>query len=127
MDALRSLEQRIGQLVSRGGVEAKINGQPFRIIAIFDAQAFNEMRDLDGTDLLPFDLQALPVIKNGLIADDDAPRIPAERVLLCPAIDLPIKPENASGARMVSVAIRNSCIYVLFFALMFLGSAGDNL
>jgi hypothetical protein len=66
-------------------VTVEVNGKEFRVHGVFDAEVFERLQDLDGRNLLPFDIEAMidPKISNWqVIASEEAPRIPATRVLL---------------------------------------------
>ncbi len=93
--------------VNNGTPHVTINGTKFIVQGIFDSRAFAELRDLDGMDLLPFDIERMTIVQKELywvLADDTAPRIPAENVILSVNRPLPIRIENSNG-RVVSVAV----------------------
>jgi hypothetical protein len=94
--------------VDREDIEIRINGRACLVKGIFDSLALEQLRDLDGTSLLPFDLEAMTSFElqgNMVLADPDDPRLPAGQIVICPARDLGILADNAEGARLVSVAI----------------------
>ena len=93
-------------------VEVLINGRPCYIQGIFDAQSYADLRDLDGKDLLPFDVEAMKkvVMDNdilfNILAQDDDPRIPAHKVVIAPFREnLHIRDKYARFDRIASVAI----------------------
>ena len=75
--------------VDRGNCQVSINGRSFLVQGIFEAATYNNLRDLDGLPVLPFDIEAMAnvaTMRNSVIlANDSDPRIQAENVVLCPA------------------------------------------
>jgi len=100
--------------VDQGEVYISIKGRRFRVHGIFEADSVNALRDLDGRDLLPFDLAAMeraPGSKGYPLAEDDAPRIDASRLVITPNRALGIEVRDANDIRirdprLVSVAIQ---------------------
>ena len=91
------MAERLGILaddVESGEVLVTINSVRFRVAGIFEAESLDNLRDLDGEDLMPFDVEAMGTIvtrgAEGVIAQDDDPRIRAERVVIAPVRDLGI-------------------------------------
>ncbi len=81
--------QQVNNALNDGGLEAKVNGKTIYIRGIFSAESYNNLRDLDGLDLLPYDITRMQsVTVDGKTMDvevqEDDPRIPAERLLLMP-------------------------------------------
>ncbi len=79
--------------IEQGGVKATLNGQSCLIQGVFDSARFNELTDLDGKTLLPFDITAFANVNKAadpstgqltVIAEDTDPRISAEKVILAP-------------------------------------------
>jgi len=72
--------------VNRGGVTTTINGKSFRVHGIFDAESFGSLRDLDGRNLLPFDIEGMVSVRmtpqSQVLAGDNDPRISPEKVVL---------------------------------------------
>jgi hypothetical protein len=76
------------QAVAQGPVKATLNGQKCVIQGIFESASLNELTDLDGKTLLPFDITAFANVNRvgaDVIAEDTDPRLPAEKVILAPA------------------------------------------
>ena len=93
-------------------VEVVINGRRCKIQGIFDAQSFEDLRDLDGKDLLPFDAEAMRNLVMDsddlftILAHDDDPRIPAHKIVIAPIrTNLHIQSKYGLFPRVVSVAI----------------------
>lgn len=93
-------------------VEVVINGRRCRIQGIFDAQSYEDLRDLDGKDLLPFDAEAMKNLVMdsddlfSLLAHDDDPRIPAHKIVIAPIREnLHIQSKYGFSPRVVSVVI----------------------
>lgn len=78
--------------VDSGDVPVMINGRRFLVRGIFLASSLDNLKDLDGMDLLPMDLEAMPTVVeskvNVLQADDDDPRISADNVVIMPMQNL---------------------------------------
>jgi len=89
-------------------VDITINGRRFEVIGIFDSESFQTLKDLNGFDMLPFDIINLTeIIKiNDLtvLAEDTDPRIPAENVILLPN-GAPNMATPNSERRVISVAV----------------------
>lgn len=86
-----------------------LGGQPFLVTGIFDSAALNRLTDLDGRDLLPFDIESVTSLLNvpgrgGYLVDDNSPRIPAELVMIAPNTTIGIEAEHGMG-RINSVGI----------------------
>lgn len=93
--------------VNRGPVPVAINGGNFAVRGIFDSDHFTGLRDIDGFDMLPFDIEALEAaetIGGQVLAPPDAPRIPASELVITVRRDLGITIPNG-GLRDVSVAV----------------------
>jgi len=93
-------------IVDATNVFVTVNGARTRVHGIFDAKAFGELRDLDGKDLLPFDMTAVKNIYGKSIynplVDDDSPRIGAESLILANNFQA----QAAHGSdRIVSIAV----------------------
>jgi len=78
--------------VNREPQPVSINGRTFYVTGIFDPESLDELRDLDGRDLLPFDIEQLSSIEEAgrpahIVATESDPRIPASRVVLTPLGD----------------------------------------
>ena len=105
------MAERLGisvDTVEAGGeVTVEINGQSFPVCGVFDGAALNGLLDLDGQNLLPFDIRALRELKRldylTILATDDDPRLSGNDVILVPrALNVQIP---MSQARILSVAV----------------------
>ena len=45
-------------MVDGGDVRVTVNGRPARVRGVFDGESYEALRDIDGSDLLPFVLSA---------------------------------------------------------------------
>lgn len=84
-----------------------INGTRFKVIAVFDSRSLNKLRDLDGRDLLPFDVESMgdPVMIDGYIsAGDEDPRIDPSRLVITPMRSV-FNNVSSSRPRIVSVSV----------------------
>jgi len=73
--------------VDRGGVTIKISGKQVRVHGIFDASSLAAVRDLDGRDLLPFDVEAMRAVQisgGSVLAEDSDPRLSADGMVIAP-------------------------------------------
>ncbi len=93
-------------------VEVFINGRRCQIQGVFDTQSYEDLRDIDGKNLLPFDVEAMKNIVTdygfygNVLAYDDDPRIPAHRIVIAPfRSNLRITAEYTDLNRIASVAI----------------------
>ncbi len=71
--------------IAREPAPVTVNGQTCKVTGIFDGESLESLVDLDGMDLLPFDIESMPevVIEGGrALAEDDAPRIPAQSLII---------------------------------------------
>ena len=71
--------------LDREPVVVSVNGAPCRVTGIFYADTLEELVDLDGHDLLPFDIESMPdvVIEKGrALAEADAPRVTASSIVI---------------------------------------------
>lgn len=87
-----AMARRLGvspEHVESGKCEVRINGRRFRVQGIFEAASYAALRDLDGVDLLPFDIESMAgaatLSDYVVLAQDNDARISAERIVLCPA------------------------------------------
>ena len=91
--------------VEKGDIELWVNGWKVVVRGIFEAKSYNAMTDLDGYRMLPFDVMAIDTLINkgwgsGVLASEDDPKIPAERIVMAPYWDN----RNLLG-RTLSVAV----------------------
>jgi len=92
--------------VDAGPVRIKLNGKLLRVQGIFDGAALAALRDLDGRDLLPFNLEAMrtvQVLASNALAEDTDPRLDAASMVITPP-DLVISSTHGRP-RLVSVAV----------------------
>ena len=71
--------------VNKGEVHVTIGGTPYYVWGIFDAREFESVTDVDGQNLLPFDVEALttPLSENRMVlAELTDPRLSASDVFL---------------------------------------------
>jgi hypothetical protein len=107
-----AMAQKLGidpDSVERGECTVAINGRRFAVLGIFEAASYNNLHDLDGLMVLPFDLEAMANVgtlkSNAILAKDTDPRIPAEKIAICPARrNLQIQMQHGAVQR-VSMAI----------------------
>jgi hypothetical protein len=77
--------------VNQGDAVVMVSGRRFRVAGIFDSESLRALRDIDGRDLLPFDVERMEIsIKQGnqILAATDDPRISAEKIIIAPLVDL---------------------------------------
>jgi hypothetical protein len=88
--------------------EVVINGSGFRVAGIFDSQALNALRDVDGHSLLPPDITGIPNVRvdpaGAPFAEPGDPRIPADDVVILPNSPLGITIPSSSR-RIESVVV----------------------
>ena len=75
--------------IEAGRATVTIESQVHPVVAIFAAESLDNLRDLDGQDLLPFDIDALETVSLDnvtwqVLADLDAPRLPASHIIIFP-------------------------------------------
>jgi len=95
------------QLVNTDTVFVNIHGQQFQVKGIFTAASLQALRDLDGLDLLPMDLEAMATVSSSdmtghILAEDDDPRIPAEYLVIMPDRNLF---QNISSANTIILSL----------------------
>jgi hypothetical protein len=92
--------------VEAGGVKIKLSGKQVRVHGIYDPASLAGLRDLDGRDLLPFDIEAMRTVQilgNSVLAEDNDPRLGADGIVIAPKA---IGVTGANGVnRLVSVAV----------------------
>lgn len=92
------LAERLGitvEDVNRGDVVITVSGRKLGVWGIFDPTSLAALRDLDGKDLLPFDIERVAsanqtVVGNETVttAHESDPRISADRIVITPVRDL---------------------------------------
>ena len=100
-----------------GGKEfTSINGKQFRIHGIFDSSKLQDLQDVDGRSVLPFDIGPMQTVRltsdarHQVLATDDDPKVNAQNVIIAPVSDLGIAVENSgnslgAGKMTASVAV----------------------
>ncbi len=94
-----------GADVEAGAVKIKINGKQVRVQGIYDSASLSELRDIDGRDMLPFDVEAMrtiQVLNGAVLADDSDPRLSAEGIVIAPGS---LGVSTRGLRRLVSVAV----------------------
>ena len=94
--------------VAAGEALVRINGTPARVRGIFRASALAELHDLDGRGLLPFDVESMTSVRTEsgvVVAQDNDPRLPADRVVIAPEGFVQQIRAMHGQARLVSVAV----------------------
>jgi hypothetical protein len=93
--------------VAAGSVEILIQSQSHKVLAIFESDSLDQLQDLDGQDMLPFDIDALESVTRDqtagqVLADKDAPRISAKHVVLFPDDRIPTGCEGDYSKRIIA-------------------------
>jgi hypothetical protein len=85
----------VRQIDQGAEVPVVLNGARFRVAGIFDSEAMDRLRDLNGQSLLPPDISAIPNVRTDSqgapLADPNDPRVPAAEVVILPSGDLDFK------------------------------------
>jgi len=96
------------QAVDAGAVTVMMNGRAFRVLAIFQGESLDQVRDLDGKPIVPFDVEGMKTVRktkaNEVIAEDEDPRIAGDRIVLAPPANLGFDVPHGFW-RMTSVAV----------------------
>jgi hypothetical protein len=81
--------------VNRGDVVISVSGRKLSVWGIFDPASLANLRDLDGKDLLPFDVERVASANQTVVgnetfttAHESDPRIGADRIIITPVRDL---------------------------------------
>jgi hypothetical protein len=91
-------------------VLVRINGEDFQVKGIFDSERMEVLRDVDGRSVLPFNIMGIaePEQIGGptgpILADDDAPLMRAEDVVIMPGYVSQLSAEGGQR-RMVSLVV----------------------
>jgi hypothetical protein len=78
------------EMVRRAPVPVRINGVVFHVTGIFRASSLETVKDLDGLDLRPFDIEQLTDItvtggrSPAILVADNSPRISANSIVIAP-------------------------------------------
>ncbi|MDK2970632.1 MAG: hypothetical protein PWP23_387 [Candidatus Sumerlaeota bacterium] len=95
--------------IEAGNVRAQINGRTFRILGTFAPESLAAARDLDNQTILPYDIENMSrihTLEDGeVLADENSPRLPAEKVLLAPLTQLGIEIPNEKADSNCSIAL----------------------
>ncbi|MFW6255577.1 MAG: hypothetical protein ACOC54_02050, partial [Candidatus Sumerlaeota bacterium] len=96
-------------------VEVRINGRRCVVQGIFSSESYENLRDIDGFDVLPYDIEAMSSVvideKTGEVrVTEEDPRVPATRIVLAPyRDDMRISANNTrqsdSGTMAVPVSV----------------------
>jgi ABC-type lipoprotein release transport system permease subunit len=78
--------------VDSGNVIISISGRTLKVQGIFSSESLNKLRDLDGRDILPFDIEKLTNIASAQhntevgiqVVDDNAERIAPDKIVITP-------------------------------------------
>jgi len=93
-------------LVDSTNVIITLNSQRAVVYGIFDPVSLAEIRDMDGRDLLPFDIEGMrtvQIVGGSVLAEDSDPRLNAERIIITPS-DFCVTGTRGQR-RLVSVAV----------------------
>ena len=88
-------------------VTVRVGGDTVRVIGAFTSESLHSLRDLDGRDLLPFDVVGMRTLRkeaDDVLAADDDPRLDAAGAIIAPVYKTFTGLSN-SRTRLVSVAI----------------------
>ena len=81
-------------MVNRAPVAVRLNNTPFVVTGIFSSKSLNDLRDLDGRTLMPFDIDAMDRINavNGqspdVVATEADPVCKAEQTIISPYVEI---------------------------------------
>ncbi len=93
--------------VDKGEVKIQAGGQEFIVHGIFDSGSLERIQDLDGDNVLPFDVEALVAPKTigglSVIAENEDPRVQAAQTVLGLAEKFPVTCKGEF--RVISVAV----------------------
>lgn len=92
--------------VDRTNVTATLNDRLVTIHGIYSAESLGELRDIDGVNMLPFDVEAMrtfEVMGGSVLASDSDPRLSADKIIFAPVDSVP--PAANAENRMTSVAV----------------------
>lgn len=95
------------EAVETGEAQVSLNGAPFAVHGIFDAASLAEARDVDGENLLPFNIEALvsPQVMspNIVLAEPTDPRVDSAEVVLL--LNGHLQPTQPAEIRNVSAVV----------------------
>lgn len=99
----------IVQPLPENGVPVELNGNLVRVVGLFNADALNEVRDLDGRSILPFDIDALQDFEvnrtnYSITADNNAQPVSAAEAIFAP-IGYAGKENGGAEVRSTSVLV----------------------
>ncbi len=93
--------------VAEHPVSVRVGGDTVRVIGVYDSRSLDDLRDLDGRDLLPFDVVGMRTLRkegDDVLAADDDPRLPSSGAIIAPIYKTFTGISNAR-TRLISVAI----------------------
>lgn len=107
----RAMADKLGldiEAIAAGkSLTVEINGGLFPVCGVFDGKALDGVFDLDGRNLLPFDIKAMRDLNRidyaTILATEEDPRIAGDNVILAPR-DLGI-PLSGGQQRILSIAV----------------------
>jgi hypothetical protein len=88
-------------------VKVSIAGNMVRVAGVFTASSLADLRDLDGRDLLPFDVVGMRTMRmegNHVLATDDDPRLDAAGMVIAPVYHA-FSGISRGSSRLVSIAV----------------------
>lgn len=93
--------------VTAGTASLKIESRDYQVKGIFKAESLAQLRDLDGQDLLPFDIDALETVAldsaaGQVVAEVDAIRLSPGSVILFPADRDPVACQSLYSKKVIS-------------------------
>lgn len=95
--------------IEKGTAHAQINGRTFQIIGSFDPASLASARDLDNQSILPYDIENMSRIHTladgEVLAEESAPRISPDRIILAPLTNLNIEVPNEKPDSNTSIAL----------------------
>jgi hypothetical protein len=75
------------EMLTTTSLPVHLNGQPFAVRAIFDSNSLDNYHDLNGRDVLPYNVAAMSNIQqqdSEIVATENDPKIPARQLILAP-------------------------------------------
>lgn len=96
--------------VNAGTAWLSIHSETYPIKAMFAADSWEQIQDLDGRSLLPFDINALAEVNfdqrlGQVLADDDAVRISARDIIIFPAGQAPESCQGTYSKQVVASTV----------------------
>lgn len=97
--------------INEAGVPVRINGTPCQVVSIFDAQELSQLLDLDGDNLLPFDVEGMINPKGsggGILAEKNDMRVAATDLLI--ALDNHFPVPVQAGSHLLTPRILSAVV-----------------